>query len=64
MEGQAMITLKIIHDMIATMRGNDIPPKTDKHGQYYNLHLQSEGREIVYKAYFTDQPGKRVHLEV
>ena len=59
-----MITLKIIHDMIATMRGNDIPPKTDKHGKYYNLHLKSDGKEIVYKAYFKDQAGKRVHLEV
>ena len=59
-----MITIQLIHDMIATMRGNDTPPKTDKGGKYYNLHLQSDSREIVYKAYFTDQPGKRVHLEV
>ena len=58
-----MITLNIIHDMIATMRGNDIPPKTDKGGQYYNLQLESEGKIYPYKAYFTDLPGKRVHLE-
>ena len=53
-----MITIELMRDMVLTMRKNDIPPKTDKHGKYYQLHFMDNGEERIHKAYFKDQSDK------
>ena len=58
-----MITIELMRDMVAKMRKNDIPPKLDKHGKYYELrYLDSSGKEQIHKVYFRDQRDSWIKL--
>lgn len=46
-------TIEQIREMVLVARKNDVPPKTDKFGKYYELHYTEDGKEYVNKMYLS-----------